>query len=63
MTHADSHAPSTWNADWESHQLAQRQRLARLSLVEKLAWLEEAQRVVAALTFQPGGVTPPPERP
>jgi hypothetical protein len=38
-----------WEAGWESHELGQRRRLARLSLIEKLQWLEDAQRVVAHL--------------
>jgi hypothetical protein len=31
---------------WEQHELKQLQRLARLTLAQKLEWLEEAQRVV-----------------
>lgn len=40
---------SEWESGWEGHDLAQRKRLAALSLIEKLAWLEEAQRVAARL--------------
>ena len=39
-----------WDRGWEGHTIAQRQRLGRLSLREKLEWLEEAQRVVMHLT-------------
>ena len=39
----------TWEAGWEGHELAQRRRLARLTLAEKLDWLEEAQRLLNRL--------------
>ncbi len=38
-----------WETGWDGHVDAQRIRLAALPLSEKLAWLEEAQRVVGAL--------------
>ena len=38
-----------WEVGWDGHQLAQRQRFARLTLAEKLDWLEEAQRMVNRL--------------
>lgn len=38
-----------WDAGFEAHSLEQRKRLARLSLAEKLDWLEEAHRLVLAL--------------
>ena len=38
-----------WEAGWEGHTLAQRRRLAQLSLIEKLDWLEGAQRLVEHL--------------
>ncbi|HBL16939.1 MAG TPA: hypothetical protein DD417_09395 [Elusimicrobia bacterium] len=40
---------SQWERGWEGHERAQRARLARLTLAEKLAWLEQAQRLAAAL--------------
>lgn len=56
-----------WERGWEAHARAQRRRLASLSLVEKLAWLEEAHRLVRHLR-RPDDVTrtphdDPPERP
>lgn len=39
-----------WERGWEGHSLAQQRRLARLPLWEKLAWLEEAQRLARQLT-------------
>ncbi len=42
----DEHA---WEPGWEGHELAQRRRLAKLTLAEKLDWLEEAQRLVKRL--------------
>ena len=38
-----------WEAGWEGHELAQRRRLAKLTLAEKLDWLEEAHRLVKRL--------------
>jgi hypothetical protein len=38
-----------WESGWDAHTLAQRRRLARLSLAEKLAWLEEAHELVRHL--------------
>jgi hypothetical protein len=38
-----------WEAGWEGHQIAQRRRLARLPMTEKLRWLEEAHRLVLHL--------------
>ena len=40
---------SQWPAGWDGHTRAQRRRMAGLPLSEKLAWLEEAQRVAASL--------------
>lgn len=45
-THADETA---WEAGWDGHQLAQQRRQAALPLWEKLAWLEEAQRLATQL--------------
>jgi hypothetical protein len=38
-----------WEAGWEGHELAQMRRLARLSLAEKLDWLEDAHQMVKRL--------------
>ena len=38
-----------WEPGWEGHELAQRRRLAKLTLAEKLDWLEEAHRLVKRL--------------
>jgi len=38
-----------WSRGWADHQRAQLLRLARLSLAEKLAWLEEADATVRHL--------------
>jgi len=35
-----------WERGWDDHELQQLRRLAGLSLPEKLAWLEEAHRLV-----------------
>jgi hypothetical protein len=39
-----------WETGWEAHESAQRRRLAALSMATKLAWLEDAQRLVDHLT-------------
>ena len=38
-----------WEPGWDEHESLQRQRMASLSLSEKILWLEEAQRVAAHL--------------
>jgi hypothetical protein len=38
-----------WDVGWEGHSLAQLRRMARLPLWEKIAWLEEAQRLARQL--------------
>lgn len=38
-----------WEAGWDGHQIAQQRRQAALPLGEKLAWLEEAQRLATQL--------------
>ena len=55
-----------WDAGWDGHREAQRRRLAQLPLSEKLAWLEEAHRVVNHLRGQRAGsgkAEEPPGRP
>jgi len=39
-----------WERGWKGHEVAQLQRLARLTFAEKLRWLEEAARVVEEVT-------------
>jgi uncharacterized protein YciW len=50
-TRADN-AEQTWERGWDDHALQQLRRLARLSLAQKIAWLEQAQRVAQHLTAQ-----------
>ena len=52
-----------WERGWEGHELAQRRRMARLTLAEKLEWLESAQRMVFHLRrrARPAGGAEPPE--
>ena len=38
-----------WERGWDGHERAQRRRLAKLPLIAKLEWLEEAQRVIEHL--------------
>jgi hypothetical protein len=35
-----------WERGWEGHELAQLRRLAKLSLPEKVQWLEDAHKMV-----------------
>lgn len=53
---AEEHA---WEHGWQGHERAQRERLARLTLEQKLDWLEEAHRFV--LRMQAAG-RPAPAR-
>ena len=48
-----------WESGWDAHELAQRRRLASLTLAEKLAWLEDADRVVRHLRRGRGGIHSP----
>ena len=41
---------------WEAHERDQRRRFANASLADKIAWLEEAQRMVLFLEQQRSGV-------
>ena len=55
-----------WERGWEGHSTAQRLRLSRLSLIEKLDWLEQAHQLVLHLASQRqggGGVKPSPPDP
>ncbi len=42
----------SWDAGWEAHTIAQRRRMAKLSLAEKLQWLEEAHALARRLQSQ-----------
>ena len=42
-----------WEEGWEAHSRRQLRRLAALPLSEKLAWLEEAHRLVMSLQSRP----------
>ncbi len=39
-----------WEQDWDGHARAQLHRLARLTLTEKLQWLEEAEELLRRLS-------------
>jgi hypothetical protein len=41
-----------WERGWEEHEQLQLERLARLSMAEKLAWLDEAHRIVRHMESQ-----------
>ena len=64
MSDRDPRDERVWEPGWDGHSLAQRRRLARLTLGEKLQWLEEAQRLAQRLARAPQttqGVQPPPD--
>jgi len=46
-----------WEEGWDGHHARQLERMARLPLVEKLRWLEEAHYLVRRLS---AGTTPDP---
>ncbi|TMQ50523.1 MAG: hypothetical protein E6K72_11370 [Candidatus Eisenbacteria bacterium] len=49
MVEPDPRDERVWEPGWAGHAVAQRRRMARLSLAEKLEWLESAQRLVLHL--------------
>ena len=49
MSETDQNDERCWERGWEGHTEAQLRRLARLPLVKKLEWLEQAHRVVRLL--------------
>ncbi len=49
MAEPDRREGRMWESGWEGHAGAQRVRLARLPLREKLRWLEEAQAIIRHL--------------
>lgn len=53
MAERDPRDGRQWEAGWQGHAEAQRARLARLPLREKLRWLEEAQHLLAHLRRGP----------
>lgn len=50
-----------WERGWEGHERAQRRRMARLTLAEKLEWLENAQRLVFHLRGERRGERSEPD--
>jgi hypothetical protein len=46
---SDPQPERVWEAGWDDHRQKQLERLAKLSLAEKLAWLEEAHRMVVQI--------------
>ena len=48
----DRLAEGEWEEGWEGHELAQMRRMARLSMAEKLRWLEQAHGMVLHLQQQ-----------
>ena len=53
MAEPDPRDPQGWEAGWQGHADGQRARIARLSLAEKLRWLEEAQFLLSHLRRGP----------
>lgn len=51
-----------WDRGFDEHSLEQQRRLARLTLREKIVWLEEAQRMVEHLAKQRTEDPPQAER-
>lgn len=52
-----------WEVGWEGHERAQIRRMARLSLIEKLQWLEEAHRLVRHMRRPDPGTRTPLDEP
>ena len=47
-----------WERGWQDHSRRQLERLARLPLSEKLAWLEEAHRLIRHIGRKDDSETP-----
>jgi hypothetical protein len=45
---------SGWEPGWDGHERAQRERIGRLSMAEKLRWLEEAHALALTLLGEEG---------
>jgi len=54
MAEPESDFERVWESGWDGHDGAQKRRLARLPLAEKLRWLEDAHRLVGHLTRRRG---------
>ena len=52
----DPRGERIWERGWEGHRDAQARRMASLSLIEKLDWLEQAHRLARRLQGQAGEV-------
>ena len=54
-----------WERGWDGHEQSQRRRMARLTLAEKLEWLESAQELVLHLRrgARSTGAAEPPDAP
>ena len=52
---SDRDSEAGWDVGWEGHSLAQLRRMAKLTLIEKLEWLEQAQRTVEQLNTSRAG--------
>ncbi len=50
----DPASEQVWESGWGGHERAQRLRLARLTLDQKLDWLEEAQQIAGRLSAARG---------
>lgn len=62
MSERTDTADRVWEHGWEDHSQAQLLRLARLSLPEKIAWLEQAHRVVRHLAQSKDETSKPENR-
>jgi hypothetical protein len=60
---ANPEEEAAWECGWDSHARAQRRRWARLSLIEKIRWLEEAQQIVQRFEAQRSSRRQPPPLP
>ena len=47
---SSGHEDAVWERGWDGHETHQRERLSRLTLSEKLQWLEEAHHLVVHLS-------------
>ena len=54
MTENDYESKQVWERGWDGHEKAQLKRMSKLSLREKIKWLEEAQEMLENLAKKKG---------
>ncbi|MBW1806448.1 MAG: hypothetical protein JRJ06_08835 [Deltaproteobacteria bacterium] len=54
MTETQDMSERIWESGWDGHEKAQLLRMSRLSFIEKVKWLEDAQEMIHELERRKG---------